>query len=272
MARRKTSLFDDLMDIAEILPWWIGLILAIGSYILFHRFSLMEISHAGGAKDFASIGFQQLVKTVSMLFQYLVPLALVAGALSSVINQLKQGHIYKKQTSINTIRTLSWKEFEGLIGEAYRKQGYRVTQTQNGADGGIDLILNKDGRKILVQCKHWKKNKVTVKEVRELNGIVSANDANGGIFVTSGTFTEEALAFAKTSHIELIDGRALSQLIPHIEPANATSTPQTTKPACPRCGSQMVIRTAKKGPNAGGRFWGCTTFPKCKGTVNIEVI
>jgi len=34
--------------------------------------------------------------------------------------------------------------------------------------------------------------------------------------------------------------------------------------ACPKCGSRMVLRTAKRGANAGGKFWGCSSFPKCR--------
>lgn len=37
-------------------------------------------------------------------------------------------------------------------------------------------------------------------------------------------------------------------------------------PACPQCGSQMALRTAKTGKNAGQQFWGCTQYPDCKGT------
>jgi len=33
---------------------------------------------------------------------------------------------------------------------------------------------------------------------------------------------------------------------------------------CPRCGSNLVERTAKKGPNAGSRFSGCENYPKCR--------
>ena len=40
-------------------------------------------------------------------------------------------------------------------------------------------------------------------------------------------------------------------------------------PSCPKCGSPMVLREAKKGQNAGKKFWGCTKFPQCKGTMNI---
>ena len=34
---------------------------------------------------------------------------------------------------------------------------------------------------------------------------------------------------------------------------------------CPRCGAPMVLRTAKKGNNAGKMFYGCSTYPKCRG-------
>ncbi|MFH0979949.1 MAG: topoisomerase DNA-binding C4 zinc finger domain-containing protein [Planctomycetota bacterium] len=40
----------------------------------------------------------------------------------------------------------------------------------------------------------------------------------------------------------------------------------TSVPACPKCQSPMVRRTAGKGPNAGLEFWGCSGFPKCRGT------
>jgi restriction system protein len=33
---------------------------------------------------------------------------------------------------------------------------------------------------------------------------------------------------------------------------------------CPKCGSALVLRTVKKGPRAGDRFWGCSTYPQCR--------
>nr|WP_255762635.1 NERD domain-containing protein [Halomonas alkalisoli] len=33
---------------------------------------------------------------------------------------------------------------------------------------------------------------------------------------------------------------------------------------CPKCGSGMVLRTSKRGANAGNRFWGCSAYPKCR--------
>lgn len=39
---------------------------------------------------------------------------------------------------------------------------------------------------------------------------------------------------------------------------------------CPRCGNAMVLRTRKRGSNAGKQFWGCSTYPRCKAMQNID--
>ena len=39
---------------------------------------------------------------------------------------------------------------------------------------------------------------------------------------------------------------------------------------CPNCAGTMILRTARKGANAGERFWGCGSFPKCKGTRQVS--
>ena len=39
---------------------------------------------------------------------------------------------------------------------------------------------------------------------------------------------------------------------------------------CPKCGSAMVLRTARRGPNAGGQFYGCSRYPRCRGIVSLD--
>ena len=41
-------------------------------------------------------------------------------------------------------------------------------------------------------------------------------------------------------------------------------------PTCTKCGSDMVLRTAKTGKNAGNQLWGCSNFPKCRAIVEID--
>ncbi|NLY59840.1 MAG: restriction endonuclease, partial [Gammaproteobacteria bacterium] len=171
---------------------------------------------------------------------------------------------------------LSWRQFEQLVGETFRRQGYRITETGgNGPDGGVDLILRKDGEKHLVQCKHWRSLKVGVAVIREFFGAMAVEGAAGGFVVTSGRFTQEAQNFASGRNIQLIDGSVLKQWIVQYKSqqtapvSESAATAQPQSPSCPRCNAVMIKRTAKRGPNAGNAFWGCSDYPRCRAIVNI---
>ena len=41
-------------------------------------------------------------------------------------------------------------------------------------------------------------------------------------------------------------------------------------PVCPGCGAQMVLRTGQTGARKGQKFWGCSNFPVCRCTKNLE--
>jgi restriction system protein len=106
--------------------------------------------------------------------------------------------------------TLSWRDFEKLIGEAFRERGFQVTGFgSRGADGAADLALVKTGERFLVQFKHWRKHEVGVLAVRELKTALDAVGAQGGYVLTAGEFTREAREFARRARIELIGGREL---------------------------------------------------------------
>lgn len=50
----------------------------------------------------------------------------------------------------------------------------------------------------------------------------------------------------------------------HVQQLQAHHEPSSAGVACPKCGAAMVLRTAKKGANAGNQFWGCSKYPACK--------
>lgn len=100
-----------------------------------------------------------------------------------------------------------------LMGEAFRRRGFSVVETGVGADGGVDIVLDRAGERFFVQCQQWRALNVGVKAVRELYEVMAARDATGGFVVTSGKFTNEATAFATGRHIELIDGDTLTLMI-----------------------------------------------------------
>ncbi|MBI5615117.1 MAG: topoisomerase DNA-binding C4 zinc finger domain-containing protein [Gammaproteobacteria bacterium] len=55
----------------------------------------------------------------------------------------------------------------------------------------------------------------------------------------------------------------------HPRPNSPQASSSAQAPLCPNCSARMVKRTARRGRNKGGTFWGCTTYPRCKGTRSI---
>lgn len=53
-------------------------------------------------------------------------------------------------------------------------------------------------------------------------------------------------------------------------PVTIDQTPHQISPACQKCGSSMVKRTAQKGPKPGSQFWGCSKYPNCRGTLSLN--
>ncbi|MBR5632532.1 MAG: topoisomerase DNA-binding C4 zinc finger domain-containing protein, partial [Clostridia bacterium] len=48
------------------------------------------------------------------------------------------------------------------------------------------------------------------------------------------------------------------------------ATIDTPPMICPRCGKELLLRTATRGTNAGKQFYGCSGFPKCRYIQNTE--
>ena len=168
---------------------------------------------------------------------------------------------------------LSWIQFERYVAEFYRRQGATVTPRGGStADGGVDLnVRHVSGERLIVQCKHWRNRRVGVKPLRELWGVLPDENADGAVFITSGSFSADALAFATGKRLELIDGTKLRTIIAAVKRTGAAEwatapAPAAAVPKCPHCGSPMVLRTATRGANAGEKFWGCSTYPGCRGT------
>jgi len=273
LARRKQNLFNDLIEITSKLPWLVGVMLALVAYVWLHSIAASEITAVAQSGKMGGFISQHLFHTLAGIGQYLLPFVFLLGAAMSAYGRFTRRALHAKVATSpdrDALNDMSWQQFEALVGEAFRRKGYTVTETASGADGGIDLVIKKHGETFLVQCKQWKAYKVGVTTVRELYGVMAAKGATGGFVVTSGIFTDEARAFATGRNIELMDGEALHALIRGVTaPVKATSAAPavaTSTPACPVCQSAMEKRIAKRGANAGNAFWGCTQYPACKGT------
>jgi hypothetical protein len=139
------------------------------------------------------------------------------------------------------LRLLTSSEFEWLVGELFRREGYQVRETgrDDGPDGNIDLELTVAGQRKVVQCKRWQSWSVGVEEVRGFAGTLLREGLLGsaGVFVTLSNFTDQARDEAARTGIALIDNSDLHGRIEKVRRAEP----------CPACGTPMVLARSSYG-------------------------
>ena len=156
--------------------------------------------------------------------------------------------------------SLSGVEFEQQLGTVYRQMGYRVQSTPSSGDGGIDLILRKNGKTTVVQCKSHQAP-VGPAIARELLGSMVAFGADYAILACTGGFTQGVKEFVRGKRIDLVSASELATLGESVEGKALDGA--IRPPICPEpgCGKKMILREGKY-----GRFWGCPRYPRCTGT------
>lgn len=110
-----------------------------------------------------------------------------------------------------TASHLSWRQVQNLVGDAFRRRGYGVRP--GSTDAPVDFILDKDGERTVVNCKHWKVWEVGESPLREFYGYTTGIGAKRAVMVTTGRFSQRACDFADRHNLRLIDGRGLSDLV-----------------------------------------------------------
>lgn len=191
---------------------------------------------------------------------------------------------FRRLQDVGALERIDPYSFEILCAHLYEQVGWSAEITPKTGDGGVDVFISRQGETKVVQCKRLTGGKVGVGVIRDLFGVITATRASGGILVTTGTFTDGAIAWADGKRIELVDGTQLSSLIrQHLtastllpnayveERASAqridsalTQLKQLLESPCPQCGKPLAIRKSRR-----GKFIGCTGYPNCRHTSNI---
>ena len=227
----KSTIMDDLLSLGKKLPWKLSVALAIGSGLALHQLSAIDQPTSTGIHDLSKVVFIQVVRIFALFGQYLIPAALLFGAVAGFMQRLRGKELLTQtRAQPKGLSALSWQQFEQLVGAIFRERGYQVEERgQNGSDGGVDLVLLKGDEKYLVQCKHWRSTKVGVPVARDLYGAITAEGAVGGFVATTGQFTADAKRFVEGRNIQLIDGQQLNRYMrkheisrvdirPHVKP------------------------------------------------------
>lgn len=305
MGRRKLGgggLVGAFLDLGLKLPWWINLLLALGSYAVLHHWAVKPIP-ADNAHHMAANPGWQLVRTLAQFGQYAVSVLFVLATLiglskrefappisgfrvspelepsadSSISPAWTHGlnsqprPVKPTQWSIELLQELDWKRFEQLCAEYFRVCGFDTVMQAQGPDGGIDIKLYPKGMpsklENLVQCKQWSNRIVGVRDVRALLGSMTAAKVGRGTFVTSSRFSLEAVNFADQNKIHLIDGaefirRILARPTPEQQELLEFATSGDYK--TPSCPSCGKKLIERRGKATGKAFWACPGFPGCR--------
>jgi len=193
------------------------------------------------------------------------PWGMLLALLFGVISVVKFLHERSAQA-------LEWKRFEEVVAAYFRHKGFTCKTIRLGADGGIDATIYEGDKKVaVVQCKAWNSRQVGVKPVRELLGVMVQQQAGKGYFMTTSTYTQEALDFARGQPITLVTGEGMMNAIYRMSDEdqqrllNIATEGDYTTPTCPSCGIKLVMRDSSR-----GTFWGCENFPRCRVRIGVR--
>ena len=125
-----------------MLPWWGGVALAVASYVFLHQLAQPPSVKGLQAGQMGGFAASSLVSALAMVGQFLIPIVCLFGALGSFLARRRRQALISnvsQSKSADSLNNMSWREFELLVGEAFRLQGYRVSE-QGGAGQTAELI------------------------------------------------------------------------------------------------------------------------------------
>lgn len=221
---------------------------------------------------------------------------------SRELSRLREQYI----PQMNEIYEMSAFQFEDFMAHIFEKMGYSVQKTPRTNDGGRDAIMKLNGKKYLLECKRYAaENSSGRPDIQKFHSAIVSDKAEGGFFVTTGKFTDNAVNYASDKNLTLIDRSELKEFIGsafktiggsgiynctclvcgEIVPADIDNEVllkcKNGHAVHPTLKKQDVIRSVFKHTNVKhcpkcaslmrkvkgpyGLFYGCTQYPKCDG-------
>jgi HJR/Mrr/RecB family endonuclease len=189
-----------------------------------------------------------------------------------MVEELKISPHASKLNISEKLRKIDWFQFEKLIELIYKNRGFTVERFGGAKpDGGVDLIVSSQTERFAIQCKHWRKSTVGVKEIREFLGALMDSRVPKGIYITLVGYSGEAKSLADKHGIRILSETELIKMLEESAPMGSEDISKLfsdERKFCPKCEKEMVLRTNRR---KGNKFWGCSNFPGCKCILNCGV-
>lgn len=92
--RRRENGFEASVDLASRLPWWLGIILAVLSYLILHPFAVAPIAPPSNMHAMGEAMAGQIYRTAAMFGQYLLPAIFLFGAVWSAVKAYRNRRLF----------------------------------------------------------------------------------------------------------------------------------------------------------------------------------
>lgn len=157
----------------------------------------------------------------------------------------------------DALSQVSWQDFEVLVANYYRDQGFDVMHCGNGTmgvrgSGGVDLRMRKGGRLVLVQCRHESIHPVDAAAIQRLLAVRDEDGAAEAIVVTSGEFSADAKRAGAEGAATLVDGVELRDLLGG-DRLEKLPPPRMTHGFAPHQGESRIVVKDLTPPSRGRR-------------------
>ncbi len=173
---------------------------------------------------------------------------------AEALRHLEAARLYRSIIPrLDELRALTPQGFEDYVADIFRRLGFDVEPTPYSNDHGRDGLLRKDGELILYECKRYDNTSLSGRpDLQKFHSAIVTDNAKGGIFITTGSFTKDAVEFARTHPIELIDGVQLIKKL--FESFSKDSEDDHYHSMCRECGAIAThrLRTPEPATCANG--------------------
>lgn len=168
--------------------------------------------------------------------------AVSSGSQVKATQRLKLSATQASPVLLERLHSMDWFQFEKLVTQLFERRGWRVERRRGAkADGGIHLIVEKDGERCAVQCKHSRKSKIDPGAVRGFFGSMDEAKIGKGFMATLDGCTGEATTFAQQHNITIVGEDELKALLVKVDAAHdpeLIALFDDDQKFCPRCESE----------------------------------
>ncbi len=156
--------------------------------------------------------YLELIEYIYALMYIIGIVSLSAASLAFRLRRRKRSRL--KGITLARLRSMSPKEFEHVVADLLVSLGYKDVKVVGGSgDLAVDITARKGKDKVVVQCKRYASKKVGSPELQMFIGMMLTEyKADKGIFVTTSSFTRDAVRLAERHRVELWDDNRLADM------------------------------------------------------------